>query len=85
MQADIFAETYDAVTDEPEHITIPRPHVPFGPEGVPRHEADARYLHSAANHIEGGYKVGGRNLTATVIQLLRDSADALHPTTEGTN
>jgi hypothetical protein len=82
---DIFAATHDAVTDEPERITIPRPRVPFGPEHLAEHEADAHYLREAARHIEGGYKVGGRNLTATVIQLLRDCADALHPTAEGTN
>lgn len=82
---DIFAATYDVITNEPEHITIPRPHVLFGPEGVPQHEADARYLHSAADHIEGGYKVGGRNLTATVIKLLHDAGAALYPTTERSN
>lgn len=60
-------------------ITIPRPHVPYGPIGVPERVADADYLREAAKHIEGGFKVGGSNLSATVIKMLRDSADALVP------
>ncbi|MFJ3393934.1 hypothetical protein [Leifsonia aquatica] len=82
---DIFAATYAAVTDEPKQITIPRPHVAFGPKRTPEHIADADYLREAASHIEGGFPVGGSNLTETVIDLLRATADALHPTTEGTN
>jgi hypothetical protein len=58
-------------------LTIPRPHVPYGPHGVPEHIADADYLDEAARHIAGGYSVGGYNLTSTVIKLLHDTATAL--------
>lgn len=58
-------------------ITIPRPHVPYGPVGIPAPLSDARYLRDAARHIEQGYQVGGSNLTAAVLKLLRDAADAI--------
>lgn len=58
-------------------ISIPRPHVPFGPEGVPEHEADADYLDHAAASLEGHYEVGGSNVRATVVKMLRDAASAL--------
>ena len=58
-------------------ITIPRPHVPYGPHGIPEHVADANYLREAAFHIRDGYAVGGWNLTNTVIKLLLDTAAAL--------
>lgn len=58
-------------------IEIQRPHVPFGPVHVPELLADADYLEHAASNIEGGYLVGGSNVTATVIKLLRDTANAL--------
>lgn len=61
----------------PALIAIPRPHVPFGPNGIPEATADADYLREAARHIEGGFPVGGSNLTATVLKLPRDAADAL--------
>jgi hypothetical protein len=54
-------------------ISIRAPHVPYGPE----HLADAQYIGSAAQHIEDGYKVGGSNLTATVVSLLREVQRAL--------
>lgn len=60
-----------------EKLTIPRPHVPFGPHGVPEKLADADYLDHAARNIAGGYAVGGYNVTATVIKLLHDTAAAL--------
>jgi hypothetical protein len=53
-------------------ITIPAPNVPY-----PGGRTQAYFMRSAADHIEGGYPVGGRNLTATVLKLLRDAADAL--------
>ncbi len=61
-------------------ITIPTPHVPFGPTGVPEHEADADYLRSAVRNIEyleRGEKLWGSNVTATVVKLLNDAADAV--------
>jgi hypothetical protein len=53
-------------------ITIPAPNVPY-----PGGHSQAHFMRSAADHIEGGYPVGGSNLTATVLKLLRDVADAL--------
>lgn len=64
------------VTREPEFITVPRPHVPHGPEGVPAAQADADYLRSAARNFRYR-KVCGSNLTETVCRLLTDAADAL--------
>lgn len=61
-------------------ITIPAPHVPYGPVGVPENEADARYLRDAIKnlkHLSHGERMWGSNLTATIIKLLGDAADAL--------
>ena len=58
-------------------IPIKRPHVPWGPRDVPELLADADYLDHAARNIEGGYSVGGSNVTRTVIKLLHDTAAAL--------
>ena len=60
-----------------DKVTIPRPHVPFGPLGVPEMLADADYLDHAARSIAGGYAVGGYNVTHTVIDLLHSVATAL--------
>lgn len=63
-----------------ETITIPRPHVPFGPEGKTAEEADAEYLRHAVKNIdylERGERLWGSNLTATVRKLLLDAADAV--------
>lgn len=59
-----------------ETITIPRPHVPHGPEGVPANQADADYLRSAARNFRYR-KVCGSNLTDTVCRLLEDAAAAI--------
>ncbi|RBO73507.1 hypothetical protein [Microbacterium sp. H6] len=58
-------------------LTIPRPHVPFGPIGIPEYKADADYLDHAAKSLEGHYEVGGSNVRATVVKLLRDTSTAL--------
>lgn len=58
-------------------LTIPRPHVPYGPVGIPEHEADADYLEHAASSLESRYEVGGSNVRATVVGILRDVATAL--------
>jgi hypothetical protein len=55
-------------------ITIPRPHVPFGPKHKTEDEADADYLREAARTMEDFYKPYGSNLRATVVKLLRDAA-----------
>ena len=60
-----------------DKVTIPRPHVPFGPLGVPEMLADVDYLDHAARSIAGGYAVGGYNVTHTVIDLLHSVATAL--------
>lgn len=58
-------------------ITIPRPHVPFGPEGLPAEAADAAYLRRAARDLEKHYKPFGKNLRATVVKLVHDAAEAI--------
>lgn len=58
-------------------ITIPRPHVPYGPHGVPEDEADANYLRDAARKLEEFYRPFGSNLRATVVLLIRDAAAAI--------
>lgn len=60
-----------------ETVSVPRPHVPYGPHGVPGELATADYLDHAARNLAGGYEVGGYNVTATVIKLLHDTATAL--------
>lgn len=60
-----------------ERVTVPRPHVPFGPLGVPEALADAEYLDHAARSIASGYAAGGYNVTNTVVKLLHDTASAL--------
>lgn len=67
-------------------ITIPRPHVPTGPEGVPPSVADAEYLRAVIRKIDGKYAVvGGSGVTAMVRKLLVDVVDVLDapPTTPG--
>lgn len=63
-------------TTQAERLTIPRPHVPFGPEGIPADQADADYLRDAARNIEFS-RCMGSNLTATVVKLLNDCATAI--------
>lgn len=62
-------------------ITIPAPHVPNGPVGIPEHKADADYIRSAIRNLEHqinlGRKFAGSNLTATVFKLLADVAEQL--------
>lgn len=57
-------------------ITIPAPHVPHGPVGIPQGEADAMYLRRAADRIRDARPFGS-NLTATVVKLLNDAAAAV--------
>lgn len=58
-------------------VEVPRPHVPHGSQGFPEDVADANYLREAAQKLEDHYKPFGSNLRATVVQLLRDTADAV--------
>lgn len=57
-------------------ITVPRPHVIHGPEGITPEQADAAYLRHAARNIRYR-KVCGSNLTDTVCKLLEDAATAI--------
>ena len=66
------------VTEVKQVLVIPIPHVPFGPQGVPELVADATYLDHAASNLAGKFEVGGSNVRATVVKLLRDVAFALH-------
>lgn len=69
---------------EADTVTVPRPHVPFGPMRVPENEADADYLRAAVKNIRyaesNGRGLFGSNLTNTVCKLLNDVADALDRT-----
>lgn len=61
-------------------ITIPRPHVPYGPDHVTEDQADADYLRSAVrniDHLSRGERIWGSNVTATVRKVLLDAADTL--------
>lgn len=58
-------------------ITVPRPHVPHGPQGVPADVADADYLRTAGRALAEHYQPFGSNLRATVVQLILDAADAI--------
>lgn len=62
---------------EPKYLVIPRPHVPYGPEGIPEVDADVDYLTKAAKDLEQHYKPFGSNLRATIVKLIRDTAKAL--------
>lgn len=61
----------------PEQITIPRPHVPHGPEGMTANESDSQYLRKAAKDLRDHYKPFGSNLRATIIKLIEDAADQI--------
>lgn len=59
-------------------ITIPRPHVPTGPVGVPEDVADAAYLRAVVRKIDGGYaRVGGSGVTAMIRSLLVNVAETI--------
>lgn len=57
-------------------ISVRRPHVEYGPKGVPMNELDADYLREAARNIEHSRCLGS-NLTVTVKALLMDAARAI--------
>lgn len=70
----------DQPTTEPTTITVPRPHVTHGPEGVAASLADADYLRAAVRNIKHqnrGESLWGSGVTAMVSKLLNDAADAL--------
>jgi hypothetical protein len=69
-------------------ITIQRPEVPHGPEGMPPRLATALYLGEVVKKIErfvvdqDGYRqrrvhIGGSNVTATVVDMLNDIISVL--------
>lgn len=61
-----------------DHITIPKPVVPYGPVGIHEDAATARYMRELVRKIDVGYtELGGSNVTATVRRMLLDVADAL--------
>ena len=65
---------FDAAAPAPGTVTVPAPRVPF-----PGPSTDAHFMREAASHLQGGFQVGGSNLTATVIKLLIDVANAMEP------
>ena len=66
---------------EIRHLTIPRPHVPHGPEDVTPEAADAEYMRWAVRDIrhaqDNGRSLWGSPLTGTICKLLGDVAEAL--------
>lgn len=60
-----------------QRISVPRPHVPFGPQQLTEDQADADYLREAARKLEEHYKPFGSNLRATIVKLIRDAAEAI--------
>ncbi|MGN7977414.1 hypothetical protein ACTJJ4_07550 [Microbacterium sp. 22195] len=67
-------------------ITLPRPHVPTGPQGVPEDHADADYLRAVVMKIDSGFtRVGGSGVTAMIRNLIADAAEVLEapPSTPG--
>lgn len=67
---------------DPTSITVPRPHVPYGPIGVDTNRADAAYLREAAHNIEFSRCLGS-NLTQVVTRLLADAAAAIEEASRG--
>lgn len=68
------------MTTRPD-IKIPRPHVANGPDGVTEEQADAAYLREAAEDLQDFLKPFGSTLRATIVKLIRDSADAIEAQT----
>lgn len=56
----------------PEWITVPAPNVPY-----PGGSTQAHFMRTAARNVTGRYPVGGSNVTAAVVKLLKDAANAL--------
>jgi hypothetical protein len=54
-----------------EHV-IEVPEIPF-----PGGSSQADFWREAASHLEGGYPVGGSNVTAAVVRFLRSVAEAV--------
>lgn len=86
-----LAAALAALSTQPEGtITIPRPHVPFGPQHVSEAEADASYLREAAGTLvwlrdnPDTRPPWGSNLTETIRRLLVDCATALESGTLST-
>lgn len=70
--AEVIAESGYVHVGERE-IIVPAPSVPHKALDKP----DSHYMRTAARNLEGGYGIGGYNVTHTVIKLLRDTAAAL--------
>lgn len=61
-----------------EQLVIPKPIVPYGPDGIPPEIATADYLRELVRKIDTGYTVfGGSNVTATMRKLICDVEAAL--------
>lgn len=62
-------------------VTVDVPSVPFGPLGVPPHEADSAYYRNAARNIRSAWSRGTEfacsNLTETVARLCEAAAEAI--------
>lgn len=62
-------------------LEVAVPMVPYGPDGIPQAEADARYYRLAARNIRHRVRRGdvfaGSNLSESVARLCAAAADAL--------
>lgn len=61
----------------PREITIPRPHIPHGPQDIHPNQADAHHLRKAAENLRDHYRPFGSNLRATIVSILQSAADAI--------
>ncbi|WP_159601601.1 hypothetical protein [Agromyces humi] len=73
---DLAGAPADTATDvgrtEVLTISVPAPNIPF-----PGGRGQGAMLRRAAQNIVDGYDIGGSNVTAAVVQLIRDAGDAV--------
>lgn len=74
---DLPTDAVHLAPQDADSITIPRPHIPYGPIGVDLKRADVDALRKAAVDLAEFYRPFGSNLRATVVQLIHDAADAI--------
>lgn len=63
-------------------LVVKRPHIPHGPQGIPDTEADADFLHHAAEALRAGHPLGEANVLWAVVGLLESTAEALRVAAE---
>lgn len=63
-------------------LVVKRPHIPHGPQGIPDAEADADFLHHAAEALREGHPLEEPQVLWAVVGLLESAAEALSAATE---